>query len=219
MSYHLYQQTMQQLSRTLSHQLGAGVSYSHLVHSDHKDKKWLKKENSTVIPLFFRYQPAGLITIESGGVGEDTLDQVYHLIQWTLVSLEDVFKQYNTDIYSGADIYPLLIESLDSKDSIKKACDLYETSQAKSFIHYHAKAWNESIFSEDLDKTFIFISDLSELSKENQLFLAHFLRTKKAQPFIAASIGCPLNEANIAPSLQQAFASRWSSAKNGLVRL
>lgn len=197
MPYNLYQQTMEKLSRSLENRLEIPVEY--LKKSLPVQKKWVFKNGGVIFPLVLNRHTAGQIKVQAD-LNESQLQTTQYLIQWTLHSLEKVFRSYNTCFYSGSkDIYPvLLVESSDEQSSLRQACNLYEQSPAVSFIHCHSAVWDRSLFSSQLNRTFIFISDLTKLSKENQMFLAHFIRTsfqkEQAPPLIAGSAPCSLKD-------------------------
>ena len=214
MSHQLYQQTIQQLSRSLEKKWKKPVEYLQQSYPALYCDKWLEKNNETIFPLLMNFQTAGHIKVASR-LNTDQLNTTHHLIQWTLQSLEDVFKQYNTQFYTDSkEIYPLLIQSEDEPSSLKQAYELYEQSPARSFIHCHAQVWDRSFFSAPLDQTLIFISDLPQLSKENQMFLSHFIRTSVQNgktPLIVSSIKEPFYElkrnSQILDSLLENFVS------------
>ena len=169
------------------------------------------KKEATIFPLYMNLQSAGQIKVSSVLDDQDS-NRTYDIIQWTLRSLESVFRQYGTSFYSDSvDLYPLLLESLSDKNSLKKAYEIYEKSFATSFIHCHAKVFNRDIFSSNLDRTLIFISGISSLSKENQLFLSHFMRTYSQTPLLVASMEGSLRDlmksSQIVPSFLDIFVS------------
>ena len=214
MSHQLYQQTIQQLSRSLEKKWKKPVEYLQQSYPVPYYSKWIEKNNETIFPLLMNFQTAGHIKVASR-LNTDQLNTTRHLIQWTLKSLEDVFKQYNTQFYTDSkEIYPLLIQSEDESSSLKQAYELYEQSPARSFIHCHARVWERSFFSDHLGQTLIFISELSQLSKENQMFLSHFIRTSVQAgktPLIIGSIKEPFYElkknSQILDSLLENFVS------------
>ena len=212
MPHHLYQQTMKKLSQSLENRLKTPVEY--LKKSRPVQQKWIQKDNEIFFPLMLNWHTAGQIKV-SAHLNESQIQTTLFLIQWTLDSLEKVFNKHNTCFYSGSkDIYPVLIDSADEYNSLQQACNLYEQSPASSFIHCHSAVFDRSLFSSSLSRTFIFISDLTELSKENQMFLAHFIRTSFQTveiPLIAGSVKYPLKEVVgrnlLLPSLVENFVS------------
>ena len=192
MSHQLYQQTMEKLSCSLEQKWQKPVKYLKQSYPALYCDKWLEKNNETLFPLLMDFQTAGHIKVDSR-LNMEQLNTTCHLIQWTLQSLKDVFKRHNTQFYAGSkEIYPLLIQSENEPSSLKQAYELYEQSPARSFIHCHAQVWERSFFSDCLDQTLIFISNLSQLSKENQMFLSHFIRTSVQNgktPLIVGSVG------------------------------
>ncbi len=205
---------MKRLSQSLEEKWQIPVKYFQQSYPTQHSKKWLKKENETIFPLSMDFQTAGHIKVSSQ-LNEDQTNKAYHLIQWTLDSLGDVFKKCNTSFYSGSkEIYPLLIQSVDPQISLKQVYELYEKSPARSFIHCHSKVFDRSLFSSHLDQTLIFISELSALSKENQLFLSHFIRNSfqnKKTPLVVGSVANFSDEiktdSKIIPSLLESFVS------------
>lgn len=198
-----YQSTIQQLKQALTKKLNTPVHYVQATCMN-KQYKWFIQNHSTIIPLLIYPQNIGYLKIQAV-LDENQLDDIYHIVQWTLISLEEIFRKYNIFLTDKTH-FPLLIECLNSKESLKTIYDLYEASSAQSFIHCHATTYDPSIFSSELNNIFIFISNLSLLSKKNQLTLAHFLRTQN-QHFIVASIEKASSKSQILPSLLECFTS------------
>ena len=201
---------MNKLSQSLESKWNTPVRYLKKALLN-EDKKWIQKDDFVVFPLYFNFQSAGHIKIFSR-LNEKKCQDTYGVIQWTLQSLEDVFKKYQTSFYfDSKDIYPLLVESVTNKNDLKLAYEIYEKSFATSFIHCHAKVFKRDFVSSDLNKTLIFISDISSLSKEDQLFLSHLIRTEAKIPLIMASTQESIQEIQknlkIIPSLLESFNS------------
>lgn len=201
MSFDLYQQTMKKLSQTLSDKFSISIHYSEKAGSSNK---------SVVIPLFISHQTAGHLQIDPS-VSEERLDEIYDHVQWTLNSLEDLFQEHGVPFQSNTANFPVWIPSLEAGRALKVALDFYEKSALQSFVHLHASTFDSSFFSADLKRTVIFISDAEQLSKENQLFLAHYLRTNKEGPALvfSSSLSFKSVKKKIVPSLMECFTSQW----------
>ncbi len=208
MSYDLYQQTMKRLSQTLSDKFSIPIHYSDKVSS---------VDQSVVIPLVISRQTAGHLQVHPS-ISTERLDEIYNHVQWTLNSLEDLFQKHGVPFQSNEESFPVWIPSLDVQRALKVALDFYERSALKSFVHLHSSVFDSSFFSSDLKKTLIFISDAEQLSREDQLFLAHYLRTNKEGPSLIFSSSLPLESTKkkIVPSLMECFTSHWYSSKEWL---
>ena len=189
-----YEKTIEKLQQALSQRLGVPVQYC----SEPKEssRKWLIEEGSVIFPLSLKAQPAGSLKI-AALLEAAQLKEIHHIVQWTMISLGNIFDQYEA---KG----PFFIEASEPKEALKQAYDFYEKSLARAFIHCQAEAFDPQLFSSDLKNTFLFISNVSRLSKEHQLFLSHFLRTNQA-PFTAVSIEEP-SPKPLLPSLLECFA-------------
>ena len=216
MSYHLYQQTMQKLSQTLSGKFSVPISFSDQARSQANQAK-----ANVVIPLFISRQQAGHLQVDSS-ISTERLDEIYTHVQWTLNSLESLFQKYDIPFHSNEDSFPIWIPSLQTQRALKVALDFYERSSLSSFVHLDASVFDSHFFSSDLKKTLIFISSVDQLSKENQLFLAHYLRTNKTVtgPSLIFSSSLSLESAKkkIVPSLVECFTSQWYSFDEWLDR-
>ena len=210
MSYDLYQQTMERLSRTLSDKFSIPIRYSNQAGS---------QSSSVVVPLIISRQTAGHLQVDSS-VSTERLDEIYHHVQWTLSSLEDLFQKHGVSFQSREESFPIWISSLSDQRALKTALDFYEKSFLRSFVHLQASVFDTGFFSSDLKKTLIFISSAEQLSKENQLFLAHYLRTNKKGPSLIFSSSLSLESAQkkIVPSLMECFNSHWHSSDKRLDR-
>ena len=91
----LYQNTIKKLAKALSQRLEASVQYDeHFDFKPSSGRKWFVEKDYTVIPLSLQLENIGYLKIQAV-LPDEELDQVYHLVQWTLISLENVFSQYN----------------------------------------------------------------------------------------------------------------------------
>lgn len=198
MSYELYQQTMKRLSQTLSDKFSLPIHFSDTAKSFHS--------SPVVIPLFISRQQAGHLHIDPS-ISKEGLDEIFSHVQWTLNSLEGLFQKYDIPFRSDEENFPFWISSFEFQRALKVALDFYERSSLNSFIHIHADVFDSSFFSSDLKKTLVFISSAEKLSKEDQLFLAHYLRTDKTGPSLIFSSSLPLESAQkkIVPSLLECF--------------
>ena len=191
-----YENTIEKLQQALSQRLGVLVDFC--PEPKESSRKWLIQEGSVIIPLSLKAQSIGSfkipVLLEAG-----QLKEIHHIIQWTMISLANILDQYESP--KG----PFFIEAKESKEALKQAYDLYEQSLARAFIHCQAEAFDPQLFSSDLKNTFLFVSNVSQLSKEHQLFLSHFLRTTKPQ-FTAVSIEEP-SPKPLLPSLLECFPS------------
>ena len=184
-----YKQTIDCLGRVLSQRLGRRVDYLR--------EKPPEKEKHILLPLFIQQNPIGWLEISPAPSQKEIL-KALDLTSWTLNSLENIFEKYQVSIPVK---YPLLIQDEDFI-SLKKAHQVYENSPARSFIHCEGGDFDRSLLKEDKNSNvFLFISNLEELKKEDQLFLAHFLRTKSSR-FIAAST---LKARSLWPPLKECF--------------
>ena len=204
MSYELYQQTMKRLSQTLSDKFSIPIHYSDKASSS---------DQSIVIPLVMSHQTAGHLQVHPS-VSTERLDEIYSHVQWTLNSLENLFQKYGVPFQSNEESFPIWFPSLEAQRALKVALDVYEKSALRSFVHLHASVFDSSFFSVDLRQTLIFISDAEQLSREDQLFLAHYLRTNKTGPSLVFSSSLSLESAKkrIVPSLMECFTSHWYSS-------
>ncbi len=210
MSYDLYQQTMKRLSQTLSDKFSIPIRYFNRPGP---------QSTSIVIPLILSRQTAGHLQVDSS-VSTELLDEIYHHVQWTLSSLEDLFQKHGVSFQSREESFPVWISALSDQRALKTALDFYERSCLRSFVHIHASVFDAGLFSSDLKKTLIFISSAEQLSKESQLFLAHYLRTNKEGPSLIFSSPLSLEPAQkkIVPSLLECFTSHWYSSDERLNR-
>ncbi|MDE0150911.1 MAG: hypothetical protein OXK80_00220 [Bdellovibrionales bacterium] len=201
MSYELYQQTMKRLSQTLSDKFSIPIQYSDQAGSS---------APSVIIPLVISRQTAGHLQVHPS-VSTERLDEIYNHVQWTLNSLEELFQKHGVSFQSNEKNFPIWLPSLEAKRALKVALDMYERSSLKSFVHLDASVFDSSFFSADLKQVLIFISSAEQLSREDQLFLAHYLRTNKAGPSLIFSSSLPLESAKkmIVPSLMECFTSYW----------
>ena len=207
MSYELYQQTMKRLSQTLSDKFSLPIHFSDKAQSS--DQKW-------VIPLFINRQQAGRLQVDPS-ISTEGLDEIYSHVQWTLNSLEGLFQKYGIPFHSSEENFPIWISTLETQQALKVVLDFYERSSLNSFIHLHASVFNSEFFSPDLKKTLIFISSIEILSKENQLFLAHYLRTGQEGPSLILSSVLSLEsvQKKIVPSLMECFTHYWHNGSEG----
>ena len=187
MSYELYKKTMKQLTKTLSHKFDIPMNYSNAsqLRFLEKDKKWQLDHEKAIIPLFMNEKTAGCIQIQSK-IKDPLLNEIYDHVQWTLHSLEKIFKNHGVE-FSFQNDFPIFIPLLSSDDAIKVALDLYEKSEAVSFIHFTASVFNPSFFSEDMKSTLILISNMEDLSQENQEFLSDYLTKNEEGPLVIFS--------------------------------
>ena len=213
MSYPLYQQTMKKLSQSLRQTLKVPVEYVENVYSS-KEAHGLEKDQEVIFPLSINLKKAGHIKVSSH-LSKEQLRNVHSIIEWTLASLSHIFHKHNTSIYDHSHkAYPLIIQTNDEALALKKACRLYEKSKAQSFIHLRADHFQRYLCDSELNQTLIFISHLNNLSKEDQLFLSHFLRTSHPTPLIIGSVDQSLDSIQksriLLPSLLEHFVSFWS---------
>ena len=204
MSYELYQQTMKRLSQTLSDKFSLPIHFSDKVQAS---------DQKVVIPLFINRQQAGRLQVDPS-ISTENLDEIYNHVQWTLNSLENLFQKHNISFHSREEIFPIWISTLEDQRALKVALDFYERSFLNSFIHLHASVFNSNFFSSDLKQTLIFISSIEKLSKEDQLFLAHYLRTGQTGPSLIFSSSLSLNSAQkkIVSSLMECFTYYWHNS-------
>ena len=189
----IYKKTMKTLASALSQKLKRPVKFnpSSYTPPPQPEKKWITHNGKTFIPLSFHPQFEGYFEIESKQTeNQPALNEVYYLIEWTLISLKDIFEQSRGFCFrEDKTNFPLLIESPCSKKTLSKVYDLYDESNAKFFIHFNGSELDSAVFSSSLSQAFIFIPDLAKLSKQDQLLLSHFLRTNKnGEYFLAAGL-------------------------------
>ena len=209
----IYKKTMKTLAKALSQKLSREVTFNpSSFHRASSQKKWVTHNGKTFIPLSFHPQFTGHFEIKPSPVKETAaLNEVYYLIEWTLISLKDIFEQSRgLSFQEDKTNFPLLIESSCLKTTLSKVYDLYDESGASFFIHFKGSRLDPAVFSSDLRQAFIFISNLAQLSKEDQLLLSHFLRTNKnGEYFLAAGLdGSAAAGAPVISSLMECFESR-----------
>ena len=204
MSYELYQQTMKRLSKTLSDKFSLPIHFS--------DKAQVS-DQKVIIPLFMNRQQAGRLQVDPS-ISTENLDEIYSHVQWTLNSLESLFQKHDIPFHSSKESFPIWISDLETQRALKVALDVYEKSSFNSFIHLHASVFNSDFFSSELKQTLIFISSIEKLSKEDQLFLAHYLRTGQTGPSLIFSSSLSLESAqkNIVPSFMECFTHYWHNS-------
>jgi len=207
-SYQLYQQTMRKLGQTLSDKFSIPIQYSEKVSSS---------EQSVIIPLVISRQMAGHLQVHPS-VSTERLDEIYNHVQWTLNSLEDLFQKYEAPFRSNEESFPIWFFSLEGTRALKAALDIYEKSTLRSFVHLHASVFDCGFFSADLKQVLIFISDAEQLSKEDQVFLAHYLRTHKTGPsvIVSSSLSLESSKKKIVSSLMGCFNSCWEHSNEWL---
>lgn len=206
MSLHLYKDTMEQLSHLLSYKLQKPVSFSQKSVPIASDLKWASSEDESnfLFPINMNLIPSGHLQVDSS-VGKQHLNEIFSMIQWTLMSLEEILEKYNIKISSNLSLNPVLLQDLPNKNAVDLAHDVYENSQAQFFIkHNDDEALNRSVFSAELKQTLIFISDLASLNHEDQVFLSHYLSSRNSGPMI---LGATSSETKVLKSLLDSFSS------------
>ncbi len=202
MFYQLYEQTMRQLTQTLSHKFEIPVSYSSVsqLRFLKKNKRWQLEKEQFIIPLF---KTGGCIQIQSK-VKDQQLDEIYDHVQWTLSSLEKVFQEHGVSLFDQNN-FPVFIPNSSIQDSVQIALSLYENSSAQAFIHLNARVFDPSLLAEDMHNTLILISNIEELSDQNQKFLSEYLTKNDQGPLlvISSTLPCELFQKKIQSSLMQ----------------
>ena len=208
---YFYQNSIKKLSQTLSQKFGVSIDYSQNPLPDLEQNKWNKKEGfRSVIPLSVNKNPLGHIQVPSS-LNDGVLDEIYLHTHWLINSLEDLSWKYGGEKFLQHQNFPLFIQSANNEKALNCILNIYEKSSAVSFIHCLPQDFNKNLFTKELKGALVFVSNLRLLSRENQLFLSHYLRTKKEGPFSAVSDEFSLEEAlekkEILPSLIECFKS------------
>ena len=201
---------MKQLTQTLSHKFEIPMHYSNVsqLRFLKKNKKWQFTNERAIIPLFMNDKTAGCIQIQSK-VKDQRLNEIYDHIQWTINSLEKIFQEYEVQFFVQSE-FPVFISDISSENALKVALDLYEQSPAQSFIHFKASVFDSSFFSEDIKNILILISNIEELSQENQEFLSDYLTKKNQESLVifSSSSSLELSQDKIKHSLMQCLNSK-----------
>ena len=186
MFYELYQQTMEQLTKTLSYKFCIPVSYSKELRFLKKNKKWQLDKNQAIIPLLMNKKTAGCIQVQSY-VEPQKLNEIYDHVQWTLNSLEKIFQEHGV---TAVNEFPLFIPQSSAQEALSIAMHLYEKSSAQAFIHCDSRSFDSSFL--EMENTLILISDMEELSEDNQKVLSDYLKKDDSNLFLVFSSSLPI---------------------------